>query len=415
MPTARVCLFILLASCAAATPAAAQLTEDDAIRIIRAVYDQEGFDITGGSTRDQLNAFLMRAVGIVHFGHPVYNPTPDPRWCVKNGGPGRPMSDDVLARCDTRDAWDLVGGIGGPNAFWAPTYIGKLPSIQNIYPPTRPEPYVGFPVTLTGTMARPRVSLSWTPAAVGASSVAYTLSVRGPLTLRVPLGAQTHLSADAPDGVYTFVVEAAYSTGIVVRSNTTVVPVGAFALPGPPVGLAATTAGNVVTFQWQPPASDGGAPVQAFVLEAGTAPGVSDLAVLPLGGVMSFATPPIPDGSYFVRVRARTVVGTGPPSPDVHAVVGPPPPAAPVLTGTSAGGSVSLQWSTPSSGPAPTGYRVFVGSWPLASDVADIATAVANTRLAAAGVPAGTYFVRVAATSASGLGFLSNELVLVVP
>jgi hypothetical protein len=28
----------------------------------------------------------------------------DAGWCIKNGGPGRPQSDDVIARCDTRDA-----------------------------------------------------------------------------------------------------------------------------------------------------------------------------------------------------------------------------------------------------------------------------------------------------------------------
>jgi len=413
MPSARVCLFALFAWGTAALPAAAQLSPEEVYRIIRTVYDQEGFDITGRSSRQQLNAFLTRAVGVVHFGHPVYNPSPDPRWCVKNGGPGRPMSDDVVARCDTRDAWDLIGGIGGPNPYWAPTYIGRLPSIQNIYPPTRPEPYVGHPMTLAGTMQRPRVTLSWTPAAIGPSSVSYTLDVRGPVTMRVPVGAQTGLAADAPDGVYTFVVEAAYATGILVRSNTATVPVGIFALPGPPLGLTARANGSLVTFEWQLPAVDGGAPVQAFVLEAGSAPGLSDLAVLTLGGGTTFTTPPVPDGSYFVRVRARSIAGAGAPSTEVRAVVGPPPPAAPVLTGASSGGSVSLGWNVPSSGAAPTGYRVFVGSQPGASDVADIATAA--TSLDAAGVPPGTYFVRVAATSAHGLGFHSNELTLVVP
>jgi hypothetical protein len=38
-------------------------------------------------------------------------------------------------RCNTRDAWDLIGGIGAPGAFWSPSYIGVLPSIQQVYPP----------------------------------------------------------------------------------------------------------------------------------------------------------------------------------------------------------------------------------------------------------------------------------------
>lgn len=415
MPTVRVLSFVVLSWGVAAAPAAAQLTADDAIRVIRTVYDQEGFDITGRSTREQRNAFLMRAAGIVHFGHPAYNATPDPRWCVKDAGQGRPMADDVLVRCDTREAWDFVAGIGGSSPIWATTFIGTLPSMQNVYPPLRPEPYTGSLMALRGSMVRPRVTLSWTPAALGPSTVSYTLDVRSPSALRVPLGQQTGLAADAPDGVYTLAIEAAFATGIVVRSNSVVIPVGAFALPGPPVGLTATTNGPVVSFQWQPPLSDGGAPVQAFVLEAGTSPGRSDLAVLPIGAALSFVTPPLPDGNYFVRVRARTVAGVGPASADVRASVGPPPPAAPMLTGSSAGGAVSLQWSVPVTGAPPTGYRVFVGSQPQASDIADIPMPIGTTSLGASGVPAGTYFVRVAATSAVGLGLLSNELVLIVP
>jgi hypothetical protein len=416
MPTARVCLFVLLVCGATATPASAQLTADQAIGIIRTVYDQEGFDITGRSTREQLNAFLMRAVGIVHFGHPAYNASPDPRWCVKNGGPGRPMADDVLARCDTREAWDLVGGIGGPNPIWAPTYIGTLPSIQNIYAPTPPEPYSGRRMALSGTMARPQLSLAWTPAAVGTSSVSYTVDVRGPFTLRVPVGKQTGVSGPVADGVYTFVVEATFSTGILVRSNSTVVPVGNFALPGPPMGLTAATTGQVVAFAWQPPLNDGGAPVQAFVLEAGTAPGRSDVAVLPLGGVLSFVTPPIPDGGYWVRVRARTVAGVGPPSAEAHAVVGALPPAAPVLSGlASAGGQVSLTWTVPGGTPPVTGYRLLAGSAPGMQDVAVLDLPPNATTFASAGVPRGTYYVRIVAASGIGFSDLSNELTVVVP
>jgi hypothetical protein len=196
------------------------------------------------------------------------------------------MPDDVLARCDTRDAWDpLAESAARLRPGRRPTSASCRRSRTSTHR-LAPEPYVGFPVTLTGTMARPRVSLSWTPAAVGASSVAYTLSVRGPLTLRVPLGPQTRLSADAPDGVYSFVVEAAFSTGIVVRSNTTVVPVGMFALPGPPVGLAATTAGSVVTFQWAAAGQRRRRTGAGLRARGGTGPGCR-IWPLPLGGGMS--------------------------------------------------------------------------------------------------------------------------------
>jgi hypothetical protein len=109
---------------------------NEAYDILFAIYQAARWDLTGRSSRDQLNLYLETAVAALHYGHGKWNPRgPDTGWCIKNGGPGRPQSDDVIARCDTRDAWDLVGGIGGPNPVWSPSYIGRLPSIQQIYPP----------------------------------------------------------------------------------------------------------------------------------------------------------------------------------------------------------------------------------------------------------------------------------------
>lgn len=104
--------------------------------LLYAIYQAARWDITGRSSRDQLNLFLETAMSAVHYGHGKWNPRGgDVNWCIKNGGPGRPQSDDVIARCDTRDAWDLVSGIGGSNPVWSPVYIGRLPGEQAIYAP----------------------------------------------------------------------------------------------------------------------------------------------------------------------------------------------------------------------------------------------------------------------------------------
>lgn len=109
---------------------------NEAYDILYSIYQAARWNISGGSSRDQMNLYLETAVAALHYGHDKWNPRGgDAGWCIKTGGPGRPQSDDVIARCDTRDAWDLVGGIGAPGAYWAPSYIGKLPSIQQIYPP----------------------------------------------------------------------------------------------------------------------------------------------------------------------------------------------------------------------------------------------------------------------------------------
>jgi hypothetical protein len=82
--------------------------------------------------------FLWTAVATIHYGHPRFNPAgPDSNWCVKDAGGGRPPSDDVLVRCNSRDAWDLIGGAGASGYTFHLDYLGGLPSEQNVYPPPR--------------------------------------------------------------------------------------------------------------------------------------------------------------------------------------------------------------------------------------------------------------------------------------
>lgn len=108
----------------------------EALGIIRRVHDELRWDLGGRSSRDQRVEFLFSAVGAIHYGHARFNPTgPDPLWCVKDAGGGRPPSDDVLVRCDSRDAWDLIGGAGGNGYSFHLDYLGRLPNNQNVYPP----------------------------------------------------------------------------------------------------------------------------------------------------------------------------------------------------------------------------------------------------------------------------------------
>jgi hypothetical protein len=109
---------------------------NEAADIIYRIYQAGRFNISGGSSRAQMNLYLEMAVAAIHYGHVKWNPAgPDNDWCIKNGGPGRPQSDDIIVSCSTREAWDLVSGIGGPNAYWVTSWVGRLDSAQAIYPP----------------------------------------------------------------------------------------------------------------------------------------------------------------------------------------------------------------------------------------------------------------------------------------
>src|SRR5262245_902948 len=73
------------------------------------------------------------------------------------------------------------------------------------------------------------------------------------------------------------------------------------AVPSAPVSLAAQVTGSTVTLTWTPPAIG---PVLAYRLEAGSASGLSNLANTIVGATPSFTATLVPNGTYFIRVRA---------------------------------------------------------------------------------------------------------------
>ena len=110
----------------------------EAYAIIKRIHDEGRFNLGGSSSRDYRVNFIFGAVAAIHYGHPRWNAQgPDSNWCVKDAGGGRPPSDDVLVRCNTREAWDLISGAGGNGYGWHQDYLGILPSIQNVYSPGR--------------------------------------------------------------------------------------------------------------------------------------------------------------------------------------------------------------------------------------------------------------------------------------
>ena len=115
---------------------------NEAAAIIKSVHDAEGWNLGGGSSRDSRIAFIKRAVGMIHFGDGRFNRGgPDSNWCIKDAGGGRPISDDVIVRCNSRESWDLIVGAGGNGYSWHADYIGVLPTNQNVF--LRPGPSAG--------------------------------------------------------------------------------------------------------------------------------------------------------------------------------------------------------------------------------------------------------------------------------
>lgn len=189
--------------------------------------------------------------------------------------------------------------------------------------------------------------------------------------------------------------------------------------PGAPENLMASVNGSTVNLGWLGPTT-GDRPT-SYVIEAGSAPGASDLAVFdtgtPGGG---FTATSVGAGTYYVRVRAKNAAGTSGPSNEVTIVVGgagPGPctgaPGAPGgLLNSVSGSTVTLTWNAASG--SPTTYIVEAGSASGLTDLANSDLGGTATSLTAAGVGAGTYFVRVRARNACGLGPASNEVIVTV-
>ena len=180
-------------------------------------------------------------------------------------------------------------------------------------------------------------------------------------------------------------------------------------LPATPGGVTAQVNDHSVTLRWI--ASAGAAPV-AYQLQAGSVPGGTDHGSVVVN-VPTFTAPQVGTGVYYVRVVAVNGNGASPPTADLVVIVGTGLPGVPtaLVAGGGPGGTVRMQWAAPA-GAAPTGYVLLAGYSP-----GDIAARIplGAPALVADHVASGTYYVRVAAMNASGMGPVSPEIMVVVP
>ena len=179
--------------------------------------------------------------------------------------------------------------------------------------------------------------------------------------------------------------------------------------PGTPAGLTSLVNGTTVQLSWLPT----GAPASSYQLHVGSVPGATDFGVFPTAAASLVATG-VARGVYYARVVAVNAHGASAPSPDIAVVVGDGLPGVPVGLMAAAGqtGDVRVLWQPPRSGAAPEGYVLLVGT---AADRPTTRIPMAQTSLAAHGVPTGTYFVRAVAVNGAGAGPASPEIAVIVP
>ena len=132
---------------------------------------------------------------------------------------------------------------------------------------------------------------------------------------RLDLGqpATTFTAANVPSGTYYLRVRATNACGASSPSNE-ILAVVPSALPAP-ANLTAAVVGSSVTLLWIAPENT---PVTSYLLEAGSASGLSDLARFQTGSAAtSFATSGVSPGTYYVRVKTISGTATSGPSNEV--------------------------------------------------------------------------------------------------
>jgi alpha-L-arabinofuranosidase len=273
----------------------------------------------------------------------------------------------------------------------------------------------GPPTALQASVVGQQVTLTWSPPPGDGSVASYVIEA-GSMSdasnvVQFDTGsAATTLVVNAAPGTYYVRVRGWVNGSLSAPTNEVVVVVhGGCGILTPPAAVSHTVSGHTgagaaVQVMWPSVAS-----ATSYLLEAGSRPGLSDLATIESGH--TYLTTMAPPGTYYVRVRARSACGTSAPS-DEHVVIvgGCPTPESPVtLTGSVRGSVVTLDWGAVSQS---TGYVIEVGATPNATALQ--LQAGAATRFTAA-APGGTYYVRVRAGNTCGAGAVSNEIVVTVP
>jgi hypothetical protein len=187
--------------------------------------------------------------------------------------------------------------------------------------------------------------------------------------------------------------------------------------PGRPENVRAIANGSTVTISWAPPASGGAA--TTYVLEAGTAPGAMNAASVNTGSAAtSLVAQSVPQGVYYLRVKAVNASGVSAASSEVAVAVGTStecasaPQAPRNLVSSVAGSTLTLSWSPPAGGCAPAQYLLLAGSSRGQSNLAHVSM---GTQLSlTANVARGTYYVRVVAVNGAGPSAASNEVTVTV-
>lgn len=286
-----------------------------------------------------------------------------------------------------------------------------------------PSSVPGAPQAFIVTVIRNRVTFTWQPPSTAGAEPVSTYRIEAGLAsggvdvvLPVSGAVVSYTIFNAPDGVFYARVRALTAAGVSPASNEVRFGTGQGAPPLAPLALLATVQQTNIALQWTE--NPFGPVITAYYLVAGTGPGLADIGVLPLPPTTRTFAVQAPPGTYYVRMLAVNAAGASAPSNEAVLVAQPGTctiPAVPTGLATSAGGGrLTLGWAAPASGAIPQSYVLSVGSVTGGADRAVIPLPGTITSVSGL-VPAGPYFLRLAAANGCGTSPTSLEVFANMP
>ena len=165
---------------------------------------------------------------------------------------------------------------------------------------------------MTASVSGSRATLGWRAPTSGSSPSSYLIDVgtasgTSNVAASYNVGNTLGVYGDLPRGTYYARVRAANGTGVSLFSNEVRFSIGKKLRT--PTGFRVSWTGTTATLSWTSSAADGvDEEPTNYVLEAGTAPGASNVATVNVGNTTTFRTE-VSSGNYFVRVKAQNSLG----------------------------------------------------------------------------------------------------------
>jgi hypothetical protein len=279
--------------------------------------------------------------------------------------------------------------------------------VADVTPPTELS-MVAAPTDFAATVAGNSVTFSWSPGPGLLVPTSYEIvggGASGSTSASLNVGAGPQATLQLPTGSFFARLHALHGTQRSAASNELRIFVNVPGPPAPPSNLLRTINGHSVTMAWQLQASDA-----VLGLWADVSGPLS--ATLPLPPTEAVTFTGVPPGSYTVRLRAFNATGTSPQSSPLTLDVPGScegPPLAPVnFSATVQGNTVTVGWTLPPSGTAPSSFVLHVRG-ALALDVP------ITTRSLISAAPPGTYALSVSAIGACGSSPATSTQTVVVP